>query len=263
MLLESKSKLPTVSPCVCHNRRQVLDQHAYKTQINVEAPKRRRIPIEIVEPKAERSKTKNNSEKEIGPTHISAASSEDLMKPLSSRPLTTTATPPSTAEPLPASSPVPTPAPSTPHTFKDLQQTRQSTKPSRAGGGIFRSSGEHTIVSNGERGKPALGSKLKPEKEKEKEKEKEVVQSPMSLFEFTRAWESLAKSDVEGRWQLLNVRTAYHILCGSNVLLCRRFHPKLFPLCFKRLSRLLCSQPFYPSSTVSSQKENKKRKSRS
>ncbi|KAI0061594.1 hypothetical protein BV25DRAFT_1991962 [Artomyces pyxidatus] len=92
--------------------------------------KRRRIPITIVEPA------------EASPSTVSPAGKpDDLLNPVSSRPLDATRT--TTSNPPPAN-PAPKPA-----SFKEAKQARETTKPvSRPGGGIFRASGDHTIFKS-------------------------------------------------------------------------------------------------------------------
>ncbi|KAJ7016835.1 hypothetical protein C8F04DRAFT_1159197 [Mycena alexandri] len=124
------------------------------------APKRRRIPITIVEPDGRRStpaapaaSTSTATPKPALKSALKTSTAEapDLMKPVSSRPLNTSSSsngpapvpPPATATtPKPTAQPVPQPS-----SFKDAKSARDSSKPSRVGGGIFRASGESTIFA--------------------------------------------------------------------------------------------------------------------
>lgn len=97
---------------------------------------------------------------------------------------------------------VPTPKPST---FHDAKRMRERAKPSRSGGGIFRPSGDHTIISSGEKTNIRLSSTVTPSSVNNANQK---TPSPngmpsMSLFNFTRAWESL--NSVQERWKLMSV----------------------------------------------------------
>lgn len=131
------------------------------------------------------------------------------MKPVSSRPLTTV---PKAEQPaLVQTSSFSIPIVPKQSSFKDAKQVRETNRPSRAGGGIFRSSGENIVYANGEKKKEKIpqapattGSELKSTTDHNKPA---PVQSktPMSLFNFTRSWECLASGTVAQRWSLLSV----------------------------------------------------------
>ncbi|KAF8204337.1 hypothetical protein K438DRAFT_2014989 [Mycena galopus ATCC 62051] len=218
-------------------------------------PKRRRIPITIVETDGRRSTPtpvdapKAPSTPSTVPkpaTKTNAPEASDLMKPVSSRPLnassssdtkpSTTAAPP----PKPAAQPIPKPS-----SFKDAKSARDSSKPSRVGGGIFRATGESTIFTReGKQPAPAKQDAAAPTAEQvvkptpppAKEAapspppapvpvpklsppvpaqnsvsaiaQKSVAspsantKSPMTLFDFTRAWEGV--SDPAARFALFS-----------------------------------------------------------
>ncbi|KAJ7070602.1 TPR-like protein [Mycena amicta] len=164
------------------------------------APKRRRVPITIVEPDGTRSLVvpeaadPPKAKPTLAPTPSSAAEN-DFMKPVSSRPLgpTTNGAATQTAPPKPAS----VPASST--SFKEAKTARDTSKPSLVGGGIFRASGEHTIFK--------AKSSTSPGKAESPETEKSTPsaatppatydgKTPTTLFEFTRAWEGTADPGV-------------------------------------------------------------------
>ncbi|KAJ6541939.1 hypothetical protein B0H19DRAFT_1175283 [Mycena capillaripes] len=132
-------------------------------------PKRRRIPITIVEPDGRRSTPTPVDAPNASPAPAASSTPKttsipapktntteaaDLMKPVSSRQLNASSsnvTTSSTAAAPPTSTAQPTAKPSS---FKDAKSARDSSKPSRVGGGIFRASGESTIFTPRE-GKPA------------------------------------------------------------------------------------------------------------
>jgi len=83
-------------------------------------------------------------------------------------------------------------------TFKDAKQSRDTAKPSRVGGGIFRSSGNHTIITRNEeilRPAPVITSPPATV-------DATVHKAPMTLFNFTKMWESNMKD--EDRWNLFS-----------------------------------------------------------
>ncbi|KAF4571362.1 anaphase promoting complex subunit cdc16 [Pleurotus pulmonarius] len=123
--------------------------------------------------------------------------SDDLLKPVSTRPLNpsdpSSSTPSQssttrTAEPPRSEakkSEVATPSlpPPKPASFKEAKQARDSIKPSRMGGGIFRPTGKHTVFTHVG---PSVDDTPKP---------------TMSLFDFARAMHSL--STASDKWKLL------------------------------------------------------------
>ncbi|KAK7063833.1 hypothetical protein R3P38DRAFT_2593656 [Favolaschia claudopus] len=181
-------------------------------------PKRRRIPITIVEPDGRRitpttpadGSSENAKPATTTTTTVPPPKSTDLMKPVSSRPLTPSSsstngsTPP--PKPKPESTSPPTPASSS---FKDAKTTRDSSKPSRIGGGIFRASGENTIFSPRET-RPPPPPPTQPESETPPPVKQEApapplpsipppqtspitpssvkTKPPMTLFDFTHTW---------------------------------------------------------------------------
>ncbi|KAJ7651469.1 hypothetical protein DFH06DRAFT_1094467 [Mycena polygramma] len=110
-------------------------------------PKRRRIPITIVEPDGRRSTpttatTANTPAKSSKPVPTTSTTETADLKPVSTRKLDA----PASTEPNPTpSKPAAQPAAPKPSSFKDTKSARDTTKPSRVGGGIFRASGESTI----------------------------------------------------------------------------------------------------------------------
>lgn len=169
-------------------------------------PKRHRIPITVVEP----------------PQKISSSSTSvttESLTAISSRPLSS----------LPIANPIPTPPvqpastmPSPADSFKAAQKARETYRPT-VGGGIFRSTGQHTLLrppsqvqeattfldskpaaDNGD--KPSLsGPSTSHEGEVvEQDKEKPLLKTPTSLFAFTKAWDALSTSSA--RYDLICVR---------------------------------------------------------
>lgn len=148
-------------------------------------PKRRRVPIEIVE-----GNTRPPHGTRTAPP--SDAKDADLLQPVSSRTLKQ------------ENKLVTTPAPSSqPQTFVDAKQAREGSKPARVSGGIIRHTGNHTIVTRttsettssavreSSRPAPSHTSTLRPQK------------PPTTLFEFTKSWECL-QADTD-KWNLIRV----------------------------------------------------------
>ncbi|KIM78520.1 hypothetical protein PILCRDRAFT_591682 [Piloderma croceum F 1598] len=140
----------------------------------------------------------------------------DFMKPVSSRSLTSAST--STAAKQNSesrtrdnnSSLTPLTSSPKPSTFMDAKQARESSKPSRAGGGIFRPSGDHTIFDKGEKQSSADRAATKPSSPpaaamngtSQKTNSSSSIKPPMTLFNFTRSWESLDLA--EDKWRLIS-----------------------------------------------------------
>ncbi|KZP26273.1 hypothetical protein FIBSPDRAFT_949450 [Athelia psychrophila] len=227
MLSKAKGKKPA---------RTVLDPTAFPSTLQPVSPKRRRIPITIVEPNSPSSATaKGKAKSKANATKtpsLPSTSADDLMKPISSRPLTS-ASEGKTTTPVAATSlrtvsatdvkavlqgestptPISTPAVSVsapkPSSFKEAKQVRESSKPSRAGGGIFRPSGEHVAYDKGEKLNPAALSSATTHDVTAAEASVTPApvakaKPPMSLFDFTRAWESLLPDEVREKWALLS-----------------------------------------------------------
>jgi len=161
-------------------------------------PKRRRVPIEIVDGPAP-SAAKTTSVTTAKPT-------DDLMTPVSSRPLPTSPSPASTP---PSSAPAPQSK-----TFQEAKEARTAAKPG-VGGGIFRPNGKHTIF--GEKEKQAASPPAAPTPSNASTpshnatapvaaapqgKANGLLRKPRTLFEFSREWEK--RETAEDRWALLN-----------------------------------------------------------
>jgi hypothetical protein len=154
------------------------------------SPKRRRIPIEIVESTDE----------------VPTIPKSDNAQPV---PVPSVSTSPSQ----------PTPPPSKDRTFKDAQQTRTATKPTRTGGGIFRSTGNHSIFNvrgneNPDTPQPTSINSPPPPAVKPSPSSYLTGKAPATLFDFTKALTSL--SSVEDRWKLICVSSRsffYFISC--------------------------------------------------
>ncbi|KAG6853017.1 hypothetical protein C0991_007458 [Blastosporella zonata] len=196
------------------------------------APKRRRVPIKIVdttqagpavvsapEPPKTTSSIKKAQVKSLPPESIPTASHTngiDTLKPVSSRSLKledSAPTPPKPSSPAPAPAPAPAatphlqPAsePETPRTFKDAKQARENVKTSHVGGGIFRASGESTLF-------PTRSYTTSPAEDKSQSTPAPAPISapvtliipekpPKTLFDFTRAWDTEATT--AARWGLV------------------------------------------------------------
>src|SRR5882762_5646879 len=186
------------------------------------SPQRRRIPIKIVESMAGSSskvpaKTKADSNLPKPPVSDQPTES-DLMIPISSRSLTSTFSScgttkhssdsaATTNDILSAISSTSMPKPST---FKDVKQVHESSKHSKAGGGIFRPSGDHPIIDKEENGIWQLGTSTSAKPSPTSPPPTAInnvgqkmpafngpssPKPPMTLFNFTRSWESLDSAE--------------------------------------------------------------------
>lgn len=144
---------------------------------------------------------------------LTAVSSRSLKKP-------TSESPPTTDAPITQSDAgQPTkPAQPKPSTFQAAKQTRDSTRTTRVGGGIFKSSGESTIFPTRDIPVPEPSSEPRPTAlatepavrlpltSAEKASLEVYEKSPPStLFDFNKAWGSF--KSVEGHWNLIKVRS--------------------------------------------------------
>ena len=151
-------------------------------------PKRRRVPITIVDSDA------------------SAEPTNDLLSPISSRLI---------SKPADAEAGT-TPKPELASSFKEAKQVREEKKAGRVGGGIFRVSGNDTVLktrqlhaSKDPAHPPAPAPAPAPVTAMRSSGSGSTSVSsapPRTLFEFTRAWDSIPASDTASRWTLLNVR---------------------------------------------------------
>lgn len=157
------------------------------------AIKRRRVPIEIVE-NVSRASHHRGAELAVQDAEKQPKGLGDngLLQPISSRALPRS-NEPSSSSVKPDQSTPPLPRQTTPartESFKDAKQSRDTAKPSRVGGGIFRHSGNHTLfVRDDEMSGAAVVDSTVP-------------QAPMTLFNFTKMWESHLKD--KDRWNILS-----------------------------------------------------------
>ncbi|KAG6860751.1 hypothetical protein C0995_007869 [Termitomyces sp. Mi166 len=181
---------------------ELLEKKKIKTSrpfsSSVPAPQRRRVPIKIIDSSAAPLSDTAHS----APT----TSSSETLRPISTRslkPETSTTRPKSSS----SSSAAPTPPPpAPPRTFKDAKQARESIKPSRVGGGIFRADGESKVFpmrSGG--GSPLTSSSATPPVSKPPAPVPIVPlvpeNPPKTWFDFTRAWD--AEPTTTARWGLI------------------------------------------------------------
>ncbi|KAJ7610977.1 hypothetical protein FB45DRAFT_942195 [Roridomyces roridus] len=165
-------------------------------------PKRRRVPITVVEPDGRRyPATEASTSKTAGLKTKSEA--EPVMKPVSSRPLNAS----------PQHPPTPTPAAKEkPASFKDAKSAREGKAVGKVGGGIFRASGESVLFKPREGRADSAPPPPQPVKKEDTpapivvsapvpEPEFTPVKSPMSLVDFSRSWERAEGS--EARYKLL------------------------------------------------------------
>lgn len=152
--------------------------------------KRKRVPIEIHE-NVSRASHHHGAE-------LEGLGDNVLLQPISSRALPREPSS-SSVEPDQSTMP-PLPRQTTParvESFKDAKQLRDTAKPSRAGGGIFRPSGNHTLFARNDEmsfAAPVTTSLPAPADC--------ALQAPMTLFNFTKMWESHMKD--EDRWNILS-----------------------------------------------------------
>ncbi|KZV68816.1 hypothetical protein PENSPDRAFT_686951 [Peniophora sp. CONT] len=186
-------------------------------------PKRRRVPIKIVEPATAPATSSgassklvsyatNSTKQPIAATKTtSAPTSSDLLSAVSSRPLTS-----SSPAPKSSSSSVDPPPKLVPASIPASNGTRNGDAkraPVRAGGGIFRSSGDHTVVPEKEVAAttsstatpskaPAASSSAKCEPLPAPAPPGGDAKLPWTLFAFVRNWDAL--NTPEDRWALLS-----------------------------------------------------------
>ena len=104
--------------------------------------------------------------------------------------------------------------------FREAKEVREAKSAGRVGGGIFRMSGKDTVfktrdvpastVADPPKGptrtpasRPAAAP---PPAQAVSAATPAPLAAPCTLFEFTRAWDSIPSSDTGSRWALLNVR---------------------------------------------------------
>ncbi|KAG2123377.1 hypothetical protein BD769DRAFT_1471366 [Suillus cothurnatus] len=168
------------------------------------AIKRRRVPIQIVEDRdVSRMLHHHGAELEVEDGEKQPKGLEDhvLLQPISSRVLPRSNEPSSSSVKPDQSTIPPLPRQTTSartECFKDAKQLRDTAKPSRIGGGIFRPSGNHTLFSRNDvkSGAAPVTTSLPVMVDGN------VPQAPMTLFNFTKMWDSHMKD--EDRWNILS-----------------------------------------------------------
>ena len=124
------------------------------------------------------------------------------------------------------------------NSFKDAKQARESAKPSRVGGGIFRASGSNTVFAPRDNGNPTLADPPKSDSStsirfsaKDDSKSKTlytpVAKAPNTLFDFVKSWGSLRST--EEKWQLINVSISQRDASKIHVLNPFLFSPSEYP----------------------------------
>ncbi|KAG2115457.1 hypothetical protein DEU56DRAFT_841106 [Suillus clintonianus] len=166
------------------------------------ATRRKRIPIEIVE---NRSKASHHRREELAAEDAKKQPQDlgdsGLLQPISSRVLLRSDEPSSSSiKPEPSTmSPLPKQTTSTrTESFKDAKQLRDAAKASRVGGGIFRPSGNHTLFARDDEMSGAATAIISPPPTVDDT----VPKAPMTLFNFTKMWESHMKD--EDRWNIIS-----------------------------------------------------------
>ncbi|VDB85590.1 unnamed protein product [Peniophora sp. CBMAI 1063] len=179
-------------------------------------PKRRRVPIKIVEPAPPSTSTTGTDPIHDSGRPVTASegfatpTASDLLSAVSSRPLTGSAPAP---EPTSTSvDPPPKLVAASAPASKASANGDAKRPPVRAGGGIFRKSGEHTIVPEKEVKSPALNTAAPTPAPSTPSVDKPTSLSapvsaagdaklPWTLFAFARNWDAL--NTPEDRWALL------------------------------------------------------------
>lgn len=165
------------------------------------AIKRRRVPIEIVED-VSRVLHHRGTELVAGDTKKQPKGLEDngLLQPISSRALPRSDEPSSSSVKPNQSTTSPLPRQTTSartESFKDSKQSRDTAKPSCVGGGVFRPSGNHTLFARN----VGISSAASVTNSRSAMIDPTVPQTPMTLFNFTKMWESHMED--EDRWNIL------------------------------------------------------------
>ncbi|KAF8817206.1 hypothetical protein BYT27DRAFT_7153875 [Phlegmacium glaucopus] len=136
---------------------------------------------------------------------------------------------PSPPNPTPSPPANPTNGTFKPNSFKDAKHARESAKPSRVGGGIFRASGSNTIFAPRENGNPTSADPPKSDsstsslstglsaEDDYKTAYTPAPKAPNTLFDFVKSWGSLRS--VEEKWQLINSISPNHFpaLCKTSL----------------------------------------------
>ncbi|KAJ2922436.1 hypothetical protein H1R20_g14653, partial [Candolleomyces eurysporus] len=166
-------------------------------------PRRRRVPIEIIDP--------SEAEKDVKPAVKAPVDDGSILKEVSSRSLKPSEIPTRSAtngtdaktEPVKkAADSVPSPSPPQPQpasssSFQEAKQARDTIRPSRIGGGIFRASGPTTVFPTREMGS-SNSSTTSPASAQPKTK----APTPKTLSDLVRVWD--AQSTPEERWEVLS-----------------------------------------------------------
>ncbi|KAF8470420.1 hypothetical protein DFH94DRAFT_209695 [Russula ochroleuca] len=164
-------------------------------------PKRRRVPITIVD-------NDNNHPPVV--TQSTGDGDDLLLNPISSRRVLQPSPDGKSAPITPAPAPV-APKP-TPASFREAKQVREAKSAGRVGGGIFRMSGNDTVFETRDVPASAAVADHPPKDPAPTPASTHTAPAatrapsaaPRTLFEFTRAWDSIPSSDTATRWALLN-----------------------------------------------------------
>ena len=209
------------------------------------------MPIQIIEPTGERQATKNQvadaeSKPSTVPTQILAQLptkpkpnvTEELMTPISSRPLDASVKPST----IPPSSPAPSKPPVS--SFAEAKQAREGARPSLVGGGVFRANGRNTIFPSNDKtsATPPVSVPPPPQTPNKEIRTPESSRtgsvmypvnilgalSSMTMFNFNKAWE--ADRSVEQRWKLITVRRFFTMVTSPcSVQLAQSIPPASIP----------------------------------
>lgn len=204
--------------------------------------RRRRVPIEVIE---DDSKTLHHHDAKLvtpgqeDEKQFKHTRDNEFLQPLSSRTISSSPRgdePSSSVKPeqsTTAAPPVRTTSTNV-QSFKDAKQSRDTAKPSRVGGGIFRSSGNHVLFTRDEEIlRPAPVTTSSPTMVGGT-----VPKAPMTLFNFTKIWESHVED--EDRWNILSVCNLAHPCHLSELLCSREFRRYPFLRCSRHRWSQLC-----------------------
>ncbi|KAG2144170.1 uncharacterized protein EDB93DRAFT_1154165 [Suillus bovinus] len=160
--------------------------------------KRRRVPIQIVED-ASRASHHHGAELAVedAEKQLEGFGDNGLLQPISSRVLPRINEPSIKTHQSTSPAPQKQTTPAKMDSFKDAKQLRDTAKPSRVGGGIFRPSGNHTLLARDDKMSGAI-----PVTNSLAAMINTVQQAPMTLFDFTKMWESHMID--EDRWNILS-----------------------------------------------------------
>ncbi|KAG6819671.1 hypothetical protein H0H93_009751 [Arthromyces matolae] len=216
-----KDELKKATEALSKKKGKTSSKPAAPLPSSAPSPQRRRVPIKIIDPNE--SSTSGISPQPTTKTPLSSTTLKpstvqpapsvlqpnrpNTLEPISTRSLKaessttpkTTSTPPVVASSTPTASHT---QPEQPQTFKDAKQARETSKPSRIGGGIFRANGESTIFATRHVSSPSPPATTSPSSSAPASIVPVTPENaPKTWFDFNRAWDSEPSTAV--RWGLI------------------------------------------------------------